>query len=69
MATFTAVTSRVRSSERSNWGGLAIGRTTAQAFAEIHTCGCDRSHLCSDEGPGGDVATEPRTEAAFEIEA
>jgi hypothetical protein len=51
MATFTAVASRLRSSERSNWGGLAIGRTTAEALTEIHACGFDRSQLWSDEGP------------------
>jgi hypothetical protein len=45
MATFTAVTSRVRSSERSNWGGLAIARTTAQVLAEIHARSLDRSQL------------------------
>jgi hypothetical protein len=51
MAAFTAVTSRVRSSGRSNCGGLAIGRRTAQAFTEIHAYGFDQSQLYSDEGP------------------
>ena len=69
MAAFTAVTSRVRSSGRSNWGGLAIGRRTAQAFTEIHAYGFDQSQLYSDEGPPiGTVAPEAWAEVVLEIE-
>jgi hypothetical protein len=36
MATFTAVTSRVGSPERSNWGGLAIARRIERNVPRIH---------------------------------
>jgi hypothetical protein len=60
------VTSRVRSSERSNRGGVAIGRTTVQVFTEIYARALDRSQLYSDEGPPiGTVDTEPWARVAL----